>query len=153
MLKRCFHDNYEEKWSGDLELCTEESNKKLRTYKDFKEVLKFELYLTIENPKYRIAISKLRMSAHSLAIETGRHKSQSPSDRLCSTCNVPGTEIHHVMFCSKFDNLRTKLFAVCKKEIRHFDKLRSDERRFCKIMELNTIPLANALGQYLTKAM
>ena len=52
-----------------------------------------------------------------------------------------------------FDSLRVKLFAVCKKEIRYFDKLLSDERRFCKIMELNTIPLANALGQYLTQAM
>ena len=92
------------------------------------------------------------MSAHSLAIETGRHKSQSPSDRLCTNCNVQETEMHHVMYCSKFDNLRVKLFAVCRKEIRYFDKLLTDERRFCKIMEVNTIPLANALGQYLTQA-
>ncbi len=61
-MKRYFCDNYEEKWSGELELCTVESNKKLRTYKEFKELLNFELYLNIENPKYRIAISKLRMS-------------------------------------------------------------------------------------------
>ena len=107
-------------------MCTEASNKKLRTYKDFKEILRFELYLNIENPKYRIAISKLRMSAHSLAIETGRHKSQSPCDRLCTTCNVPETEMHHVMFCSKFDKLRLNLFAICRKEIRYFDKLISD---------------------------
>ncbi len=116
------------------------------------ELLRFELYLNIENPKYRIAISELRMSAHSLAIEMGRHKSQSLSDRLCTTCNVPETEMHHVMFCSKFDKLRIKLFAVCRKEIRYFDKLISEERRFCKILELNTIPLANALGHYLTQA-
>ncbi len=152
LLKRYFYDNYEDKWSGELELCTEENNKKLRTYKDFKTILQFESYLIIENPKYRIAISKLRMSAHSLAIETGRHKAQTPSDRMCTTCNVPETEMHHVMHCSNFEALRKELFDVCRKEIRYFDQLKSDDRRFCKIMELKTLPLANALGRYLVEA-
>ncbi len=92
------------------------------------------------------------MSAHRLAIETGRHKSQTPTDRLCTTCNVPETEMHHVMYCSNFDTLRNELFDKCRKEIRYFDQLLSDGRRFCKIMELKSIPLANALGRYLVGA-
>ncbi len=85
------------------------------------------------------------MSAHNLAIETGRHKLQPPSDRLCSYCNVPETEMHHIMNCTKHDMLRNQLLVVCRKEIYKFDTLRED-RKFCKIMEVKTIALANALG-------
>ncbi len=91
------------------------------------------------------------MSAHNLAIETGRHKSQSPNDRLCKYCNVSETEMHHIMFCTKFDTLRNQLLAVCRKEIYKFDNLR-DERKFIKIMQVKTVALANALGQYLVQA-
>ena len=141
LLKLHFQDAYEEKWSGELDLCNEENNKKLRTYKEFKETLIFETYLMVQCPKHRIAISKFRMSAHNLAIETGRHKMQAPEDRLCISCNVPETEKHHVMECAKFDNLRNRLFDVCRKEIYKFDSLR-DERKFHKIMEVSTINLA-----------
>ena len=111
-LKFHFKDEYEEKWSGELDLCNEENNKKLRTYKEFKETIMFETYLMVQCPKYRIAISKLRMSAHNLAIETGRHKSQVAGDRMCNYCNVPETEMHHVMQCTKFDNLRNRLLIL-----------------------------------------
>ncbi len=151
LLKLHLRDEYEEKWSGELELCTVDSNKKLRTYKDFKNFMRFEPYLKVECPKYRIAISKLRMSAHNLAIETGRHKSQAPEDRLCATCNVPETEMHHVMECTKLNTLRDALIVVCRKEIYKFDKLGA-ERQFCRIMEVNTVDLANALGQFLVEA-
>ncbi len=151
ILKRHLRDEYEDKWSGELDLCTVDSNKKLRTYKDFKIFLRFEPYLKVECPKYRIAISKLRMSAHNLAIETGRHKSQAPDDRLCVTCNVPETEMHHIMECTKLSTLRDPLLAVCRKEIYKFDNLQV-ERQFCRIMEVNTVDLANALGQFLVEA-
>ena len=61
MLKLYMRSDYEEKWSGELALCTEENNKKLRTYKIFKTFLRFEPYLMLQCPKSRIAISKLRM--------------------------------------------------------------------------------------------
>ena len=150
-LKLYLKDNYVEKWSAELSACTAENNKKLRTYKDFKTTFILEPYLKLQSPKYRIAISKLRMSAHNLAIEVGRHKSQSPADRLCATCNVPETEIHHVLECSKFDELRNDLLVVCRKEIYRFDSLRH-ERKFIKVMEVKTIGLANALGKYLVQA-
>ena len=80
------------------------------------------------------------MSAHNLAIEVGRHKSQSPADRLCTTCNVPETEIHHVLECSKFDELRNELLVVCRKEIYRFDSLRH-ERKFIKIIPIKFLGL------------
>ncbi len=144
-------DDYEEKWIGELDLCTAENNKNLRTYKVFKNSLHFEPYLKVQCPKYRIAISRIRMSAHNLVIETGRHKSQSSDVRLCSHCNVPETEMHHIMYCTKYDTLRNQLLAVCRTEIYKFESLR-DERKFIKIMQVRTIGLANALGQYLVHA-
>ena len=72
----------------------------LRTYKIFKKSIRVEPYLKVQYPKHRfffdrIARSQIRMSTHNLAIETGRHKSQSPDERLCSYCHVPETEMHH----------------------------------------------------------
>ena len=55
------------------------------------------------------------------------------------------------MDCTKFDTLRDQLQAVCRKEIYKFDRLR-DERKFHKIMQVKSIPLANALGQFLVQA-
>ena len=71
---------------------------------------------------------------------------------MCNYCNVPETEMHHVMQCTKFDNLRNRLFDVCRKEIYKFDTLRN-ERKFCKIMQVTTIDLANALGKFLIDAV
>ncbi len=55
------------------------------------------------------------------------------------------------MNCTKHNMLRNQLLAVCRKEIYKFDTLR-EERKFCKIMEVKTVALANALGQYLVQA-
>ncbi len=55
------------------------------------------------------------------------------------------------MICTKFDTLRDELRAVCRKEIYKFDSL-CEEWKFCKIMEIKTVALANALGQYLVEA-
>ncbi len=122
-----------------------------RYSKVYKRAIYFEPYLKVQCPRSRIALSKMRMSAHNLAIETGRHRSQSLDDRLCKYCNIPETEMHHIMSCTKFDTLRNQLLAVCRKEIDKFDTLR-EERKFVKIMEVKTVALANALGQYLVQA-
>ena len=34
-LKLHFRGDYEDKWSGELQLCTAENNKKLKSYKEF----------------------------------------------------------------------------------------------------------------------
>ena len=48
---------------------------KLRTYKLFKENFQLEYYLTaVATVRYRIALTKIRVSCHRLAIETGRYQ-------------------------------------------------------------------------------
>ena len=64
------------------------SNRKLTIYKEVKKIYQREKYLKqISNFKYRKAICQLRLSAHVLPIETGRHKNIPREERFCTLCN------------------------------------------------------------------
>ncbi len=152
MVKFNFRDDFEEQWAGELELCTADNRKKLRTYKTFKTELQLEPYLLSRNVKHRIAISRLRMCAHNLAIETGRHKSKPIEDRLCDVCNVIEDEMHLIMFCTKFNELREELFADIRENLSCFDLL-SDEKKFQNILKANKPEIVKALGQFLVSTM
>ena len=63
--------------------------KKLRTYALYKQVIKYEPYLSlIKNTKNRIMMSKFRLSSHDLEIERGRYgnKSVKAEERYCKFC-------------------------------------------------------------------
>ena len=71
---------------------------------------RFSEYLNILTiRKYRIALSKLRLSSHRLAVETGRwRKPESVPyvNRKCLSCNVLDDEYHFVLKCKDFFELR-----------------------------------------------
>ena len=52
-----------------------QESSKLEFYRNLKQDLeyKFENYLQIKDTKHKAALTKLRISAHKLHIETGRH--------------------------------------------------------------------------------
>lgn len=56
---------------------------------------------------HRVAYSRLRLSAHSLAIETGRWSRIPPERRLCS-CGSVQTENHVLCVCPETEPLRTR---------------------------------------------
>ena len=61
-----------------------------RTNKTYNDEFKCEEYLDlVQNPKYRIILSKFRTSSPTLAIKSGRHtNSITPLEkRICGTCN------------------------------------------------------------------
>ena len=68
----------------------ENAGTKMRIYKLFKQVFQLEPYLLcVKLPKHRVALTKLRVSSHHLAIETGRFHKPSAlpvQERLCNTC-------------------------------------------------------------------
>ena len=65
------------------------TNPTVRKYTTFKHSFGFERYLKqISDSRYRNAITKLRVSSHSLAIERGRHLGTAVQERLCNICNV-----------------------------------------------------------------
>ncbi len=59
-------------------------------------------------------VSRFRLSCHNLRVETGRH--QIPYIRfeeiLCDLCHVLGDEVHHLLYCKKYDEERDELFKT-----------------------------------------
>ena len=62
----------------------------------------------ISDPKYRIAVSKLRASSHNLEIERGCYTRPkvNPENRLCPLCYVVDNEIDFVVRCRINETLR-----------------------------------------------
>ena len=60
--------------------------------------------------RFRICLTRLKLSSHDLAIEKGRHQNIARQERVCNNCtmHVLETEYHYLLICPKFYNLRTK---------------------------------------------
>ena len=89
-------------------------NNKLRTYSTIKDAFALEPYLT-ESPLFiRRDITRLRISCHPLAIETGRYsKPKIPvENRLCELCNMHCVEdeYHMLLVCPFYSNERALMF-------------------------------------------
>ena len=86
-LKNRLRHNYEKTIMGIMN--TKEKNKgqnKLRTYCKFKMDHKQENYLTtISDSRIGTSVTKMRLSAHHLMIEKGRHLHVNDEDRLCKS--------------------------------------------------------------------
>ena len=82
---------------------------KLETYKMLKSSYEVENYIcSVSYVNHRKALTRLRCSAHKLAIEEGRFRNIDRSLRLCVHCNmnVVENEYHFVMVCPKYRHLR-----------------------------------------------
>ena len=62
------------------------SQGKLKLYTTLNGRPGFETYLTLNNPKLRQAITKLRISALNLPIETGRYDQKTQMERIYPLC-------------------------------------------------------------------
>ena len=104
LFKQRVKDVFIQNWESELSAST-----RATFYNTF---LSFELqpYLSqITIPKFRIALSKLRMSSHRLEIECGRWKKPNSiplNERICRFCGILEDEYHFVIECKLFLNLR-----------------------------------------------
>ena len=99
-LKKWLRNAFIDKWRKDkVELM--KVNTRLELLINTKDKFEPSTYLNaIKVPAYRIALSKLRLSAHRLPIETGRYDQISRWERLCPFgCNQVGDEQHHFLYC------------------------------------------------------
>ena len=91
---------------------------KLRYYRLLKQPLhNMEKYLTvIKDPMLRQAMTRLRISNHTLLIESGRHTHPPtpPEERLCTLCNLKDVEDepHFLIACPRFSHLRHNMLAT-----------------------------------------
>ena len=90
-----------------------QNTNKLTFLKSLKEVYKSEKYLKINNFGNRRAITKLRTSNHTLAIEAGRWTNIERENRLCKQCteNKIEDEIH---FFSSVQSTRLNVKRLLK---------------------------------------
>ena len=74
------------------------------------------LYFPIAKEK-RSILTKIRISAHSLTIETGRYNGTSREDRFCQFCpSLVEDETHFLLRCAKYQNIRTSYNNLFQKE-------------------------------------
>ena len=105
-----------ENWSRNRwsrEIMDSSSNRNLRLYKHIKQDYRIEPYLYINVAKYRIVISRLRLSSHHLGIEVGSYaRPVIPMEkRLCNECTGrTEDEVHFLNERNKYDKLRKGLF-------------------------------------------
>ena len=85
---------------------------KLRTYKLFKNDICAEPYLSrVINKRERSCLAKLRCGVAPLHIETGRYIGLPVHERRCPICDSDvESEIHFMMHCSIYVDLREQLF-------------------------------------------
>ena len=118
---------------------TVDSSSKLRTYCTFKDRYCRENYLSMMKSRdSRSAFTRLRISAHNLAIETGRHTKPKVKleDRLCTSCNELEDEFHFVMTCTRYADHREMLFQQVQTVCPTFDTL-TDHDKFNFLMTCN----------------
>ncbi len=91
------------------------NSSKLELLAATKPNIKFERYLDIQNKEHRIALTKLRVSAHNFPIESGRKQQIPRHVRKCNLCkaNVIGDEFHVLMQCSN-SSVQSKRINVYK---------------------------------------
>ncbi len=92
VVKQRLTDNFIQNWNSRLV-----DSSRSRFYRQFSNFT-FQPYLEILNiRKYRTAFTKLRVSSHRLAVESGRwHKPRKIpfENRICYVCNVLEDEYH-----------------------------------------------------------
>ena len=97
-------------------------------------------------------MTRLRISAHNLQIEIGRHKRPNKvpvNERLCETCQQIEDEYHFIMICAKFETPRKKLLDTLKEIFADFDSY-SAQDMFGFIMNLKDPELIKAFERFIT---
>ena len=109
-------DRYEHNWLAHVGLSPTFSNAgtKLRTFIQVKREFGLEKYIMVEkNFKRRQHMSKLRISAHPLRIESGRYcrPPLPPEQRVCQYCNIDAVENeeHFILECTLYNDERHEL--------------------------------------------
>ena len=143
-LKNCFITS----WLHDLHSC---NTSIIRTYRSYKLNFGMECYLKhVNNSKFRVALSKLRTSSHSLEIERGRYTRPklNVDQRLCMSCNVVEDEEHFVLHCQDNRMERELLFQKIYMRDSSFFNLSSFEQ-FVFLMRCSDLQIMAWFGKFI----
>ena len=113
-IKEKLTEQYKEKWKKEME---EKKEGKLKFYQELKKNFKCEEYLDTISRADRKAITRLRLSCHTLPIERMRYQTIDRQERKCPFCRREiGDEWHYLTKCNNSDisNVRNEFVAKVK---------------------------------------
>ncbi|CAC5368664.1 unnamed protein product [Mytilus coruscus] len=104
-----------------IDQCTQDqsskiyNSSKLKFYQQFHNSNQRSSYVDVlSNKLERSSLCKIRLSAHNLAIEKGRHLGLPTNDRVCNVCKSGEVEDenHFLLNCEKFSNYRINFKTI-----------------------------------------
>ncbi|XP_045180152.2 uncharacterized protein LOC123539573 isoform X1 [Mercenaria mercenaria] len=146
MFKQRLIDEFTQEWRNGVN-----SMEVLTLYKSVKESLKLEPYLNnIVSRNLRIPLTKLRVSAHSLRIQTGRYGRDriDRNLRFCQICNSNDIEdeFHFVFKCFPYEQVR-------RKYIKHYYRSRPSMLKFTQLLSTKNKPELYMLAKFIQEAL
>ena len=66
----------------------------------------------LQKKKYKMVLTRFRLSSHELHIERGRYENIPRDERICQCCNMSQieSEYHFLFVCPLYTELRIKIF-------------------------------------------
>ena len=111
LFKQRLLDDFIQKWKADINV-----NIVLLLYKEVKPEVGYADYLNIFCTRIlRNAFARLRLSSHTLRIETGRYSRArlERHERVCQICDSSDIEdeYHFILICPTYTNIRLKFIS------------------------------------------
>ena len=138
-----FKSNFESFWLREINQIKlgddGQDHNKLRLYKTFKGSFKVEPYIDrVPNRNQRCSLTRMRISAHNLRIETGRYSRPNPTpinERTCKYCpdEALDNEAHFLLSCRTFALKRECFFNKMSCIVPNFKTL-SDQDKLLTIL-------------------
>jgi hypothetical protein len=145
MFKRRVIDNYIQMWHGSVE-----NSSILDLYKNCKTVIAYEYYLDLMPKNLRFYVTRIRISAHALRIQTGRYgQNRIPrNERYCLCCGTLDIEdeYHFILICQCYINTR-------KKYLKKYYYIRPSMIKFIELISTNKKNVLNNLAKYIKESI
>ena len=116
-LSKSIRDREREKFEqivfNEIQSKLEKNEGKLVFYGQLKNKYGYEEYLDLPNANNRVNVTRIRLSAHKLEIETERYNEVDKDDRICQYCRSGkvGSEYHFIFRCPNNREERGAFFA------------------------------------------
>jgi hypothetical protein len=136
-------DIYKQTWCAYIN----ESNR-LSLYCIYKHILEMDKYLIYNiETKYQLILTKFRLYANNLSIETGRYINIEREMRICTQCNMKVVEdqYHFLLVCPKYRDLRQRYF-------KHYFCVFPTKQKFIGLMASQNRNMLLNIGKYLLNA-
>ena len=144
-FKQRIIDNFVQGWHVN-----KENSPVLEVYNHVKSNFEYEKYLDILPCNLRCYLTKLRLSSHSLKIQTGRYSTQriDRNQRYCIYCNKHDIEdeYHFILICPCYIDLR-------KKYIKKYYYVKPSMFKFVELLKNDKRTILKNLAIYIKRAM